>query len=77
MLGLDNYENYRRQQLATSARARLLNQMEPRLRMNDNLEAIFGSAIKQQEMEAARGGSGEGGDRLQELMSIFEPDAGY
>ena len=45
--------------------------------MNDNLEAMFGSAVKQQEMEAARGGSGEGGDRLQELMSIFEPEAGY
>lgn len=47
VLGMDNYEGYKRHQLATSYRARLLHNMDPRLRIHEGLEALFAPAIKE------------------------------
>ncbi len=48
ILGHDNYENYRRQQLLSLGfRAKLLYQMDPRIRMHDQLEGVFGPKAQQ------------------------------
>jgi hypothetical protein len=48
VLGLDNYETYRKTQRATNFRARLLTAMHPSLLIHDDLEKLFAPAIRQQ-----------------------------
>jgi hypothetical protein len=41
ILGRDNFELYRRQQLHASFRAKVLYNMEPKIRIHDSLEALM------------------------------------